>query len=776
MKSDVWKSILQANDWSIHGGVLSAARQGAAIMGNLQLPAKCSINISLAWKGVPDFVVLFGSDPEDKNLGQLQSAVRLEVWNRNIVLVRETRNEADLARLIELGDKTNQIELQILLDQQLGLAVVRDVHGRFLGKVKVAAKQDQPLPGLHIINHGPALTVERLQVYRWDGVSMLTQTDLRQVVKRSGASEVDNWIVGYDAQQKRFATQAKDGASSAVDADDLAFGSFGGEVIEGAGEEQDLPEVILATGSRLRGQWLASKEGSMGVRSAWLAEDLRFSPKLLASIVGSSAAHSTASTEHRYGILKTGDSELMGYLVEDSDRAGVECLQWHLSGSQNASSLLPSAQGSINYRLSLSESQIGSANRVSAQTSRINREKGVQPTDLERSATSEILFASGDTIDAIVDRIDESNVYFNSELTKVVRVPQERLDSAWLNPIRGAVKSTKLDHLEELLTVPRIQTNDPPTHLLMAVSGDYLRGRLIKLDKDTLVFEVRGQRTSIPRSQVAQIIWLQPPAPQTAAPSAPPNKPTPETPSPEKPSFEKSAVDAGDYMLHVIQPDRRLTFSPTGIEGNQLRGKSELLGDCVVPIKNVSQLLFGPDLQRSIQDARKNPWTLQLARLPRAFIDFDDSLTGDSTSALIGKIAPNFHLDDLSGQPKTLNHYIGNVLVIDFWASWCAPCMKSLPSLAEHMSGLNSQKASFLAVNLREPEGRVQSVAESLGITERVLLDRNGDVAESYAVQAIPQTVIIDQKGVVRFVFVGGGKASDTSIKEAVQRLLNDPD
>lgn len=123
---------------------------------------------------------------------------------------------------------------------------------------------------------------------------------------------------------------------------------------------------------------------------------------------------------------------------------------------------------------------------------------------------------------------------------------------------------------------------------------------------------------------------------------------------------------------------------------------------------------------------------------------------------LESKPAPDFTLAGLNGEPVNLASHRGkDVVVLDFWASWCPPCRKSLPILSKVAAALKDESVAVYAVNIRENKEQVAEFLRSATIDLRVLLDDTGLVADDYGVTTIPQTVIIDKTGRVHKVEVG---------------------
>ncbi len=132
-----------------------------------------------------------------------------------------------------------------------------------------------------------------------------------------------------------------------------------------------------------------------------------------------------------------------------------------------------------------------------------------------------------------------------------------------------------------------------------------------------------------------------------------------------------------------------------------------------------------------------------------------------------GTPAPDFTLKQLDDHDVKLSSLKGNVVVLDFWATWCGPCVASLPKLNE----LNQQESphglKVIAVNLQEDKDTVQAFVSKKNWTLPVVLDTDGAVATLYKADAIPQTVVIGKDGTIKKVFVGGGN------EEAITALVH---
>ncbi|HEY7087761.1 MAG TPA: redoxin domain-containing protein [Tepidisphaeraceae bacterium] len=143
-------------------------------------------------------------------------------------------------------------------------------------------------------------------------------------------------------------------------------------------------------------------------------------------------------------------------------------------------------------------------------------------------------------------------------------------------------------------------------------------------------------------------------------------------------------------------------------------------------------------------------------------------------TALTGKPAPAFSLKDLDGNPVSLQKLQGSVVVLDFWATWCGPCIMSMPHIDELNKELAPKGLKLYAVNFNEQAGVVKQFLTTKSFSMPVLLDSDGKVSALYKAPPIPQTFIIGKDGKVRKVFVGYGPGVEKTIREAVDAAMRE--
>ena len=121
----------------------------------------------------------------------------------------------------------------------------------------------------------------------------------------------------------------------------------------------------------------------------------------------------------------------------------------------------------------------------------------------------------------------------------------------------------------------------------------------------------------------------------------------------------------------------------------------------------------------------------------------------------IGKLAPDFTLNDLDGQEVSLSGLRGKPVLLNFWATWCGPCRIEMPFLQEIYEKWTDKELVLLAVNLHEDPDKVREFVEGAGFSFPVLLTTGNEVPLSYNVRNIPATFFIDADGVIRDIKVG---------------------
>ena len=123
---------------------------------------------------------------------------------------------------------------------------------------------------------------------------------------------------------------------------------------------------------------------------------------------------------------------------------------------------------------------------------------------------------------------------------------------------------------------------------------------------------------------------------------------------------------------------------------------------------------------------------------------------------LVGKVAPEVTLDLLEGgKLDTVASRGKEIMILDFWASWCGPCRMAMPIIDRVADSLKDEGVRMYAVNIKEGASTIREYLSETGLDITVALDPEGVTSDLYKVGGIPQTVLIDRTGDVRFVHVG---------------------
>lgn len=138
-----------------------------------------------------------------------------------------------------------------------------------------------------------------------------------------------------------------------------------------------------------------------------------------------------------------------------------------------------------------------------------------------------------------------------------------------------------------------------------------------------------------------------------------------------------------------------------------------------------------------------------------------------------GFYAPNFTLEDFDGAPLELSSLRGHVVVLNVWASWCAPCRAEMPALQKIYASDKTRGVVILGVNstVQDSEANARIFAREMDVTFPLLLDRDGAVTSRYLIQALPTTFILDRDGVIRTVVIGG-PLSEATLRSKIEPLL----
>lgn len=142
--------------------------------------------------------------------------------------------------------------------------------------------------------------------------------------------------------------------------------------------------------------------------------------------------------------------------------------------------------------------------------------------------------------------------------------------------------------------------------------------------------------------------------------------------------------------------------------------------------------------------------------------------------AMVNGSLPDVALTDGAGSVHRLSEYKGQVLLIDFWASWCIPCKASFPQLDALHKEFKDKGVTVLAVNLDEQRKAADLFLSTRPHTMPVVFDPAGRAAETFGLKGMPSSVIVDRKGIIRFIHMGYTEKTLAQYRVEIAQLLGE--
>ncbi len=302
------------------------------------------------------------------------------------------------------------------------------------------------------------------------------------------------------------------------------------------------------------------------------------------------------------------------------------------------------------------------------------------------------------------------------------------------------------------LLVPRFRKEDPPKHVLVAGNGDLLRGVIEAATSKHFAVRTGLETVQVPLERVSAAIWLEKPDNVTS----------------KKDVVAKAEPPPNPFVVKhclMLNNGGRLALEVTKFDKDAIIGQHPRLGECRVPLADIHMIRSSaPEenaLLRSFQE-----W--KLAYTPEPVLPE----SGGQSSPLLTKDAPSFTLPLLAGGDFNLADEKGKVIVLDFWATWCGPCIKSMPDMISKLSEFDAKKVRFIAVNQAEAKEQVKTFLETRSWKMEVAMDAQQRVGQQFGVEGIPHTVVIGRDGRVVLVKTGYEPDGAEKIAESVKKAL----
>jgi thiol-disulfide isomerase/thioredoxin len=159
------------------------------------------------------------------------------------------------------------------------------------------------------------------------------------------------------------------------------------------------------------------------------------------------------------------------------------------------------------------------------------------------------------------------------------------------------------------------------------------------------------------------------------------------------------------------------------------------------------------------QDISKQPW--QVTSLPESLQPYPE-----------GNTTPALELHDIKGKKYKLDDFRGKVVVLNFWATWCPPCVKEIPSLGRLQKTFSKKELLVLSVDIGENKKDIETFLEQVPADFPVLLNPDGSTVKQWKIIAFPTTFVINQQGTIELAYYGAREWDEPNIVAQLQSLV----
>ena len=565
------------------GGHPESTPKKGRLFRKIEIPKHCEIDLEFTSSASPRFVLALGEDTLDT---ASDTSLRLETWDDELVVVQDKVFEP----IMTIEEDQRSVHVGLALNRDIGELQVLDSNGDVLVTVKgIQAPIGEST--IHVRNRGEDLTIQRLSVYRRSsevarqvvdsGKPRVHLIDGRVMYGRLTVAESGAHVVAQDGTRRHVDLDTVDriaspGVTWAVTAKTAEVVYADGAILRGHIERVNRDRVVLRT---------AFSDAPVTCTLAG-ASSLRFGP------LGAENTSPNGKSDR----LVYGSGMLHGRL--SFDRAESP-LSWNPEGGVMPARLADN-----------SGARIARSSRTVARTASFD----------ERAFPFALHLNNGDNIPCQVSSYDKDSLAFQSPF-----VEQRMIDTAYVKaiefaPTRGRGPTDMLsiqisDWLEEIrvpepsfvlnlnsaklkraLTVPRFRRENPPSHILVAKNGDLKRGSLLSMSTQTLQFESKLRKQTVPVDRLACVVNI-------SEPEEEPNEISVTTTDPKG----QVRADLADGSI--------LIFTALESRDGKLIGHSSLYGDMAIPTQSIQYLHMG-GLERKTLASPFEEWVVRPAQEP----------------------------------------------------------------------------------------------------------------------------------------------------------------
>lgn len=570
-------------------GHLQTDSAKASIFCAFDLPERFEIDLEFTSTGKPPgFVLAIGES--------IRKALRLETWADEVVVIQDVR----FMRVLTFGRHQRSIHLRLMFDGVNDTLNVLDATGHLLLNVQdvepITAKS-----GIFIRNRGKNLTIRRLSVYRQPIQGVRQPID----PSKPRVHMIDGQVVYGLLFVSEGIAYVPDAQENRRNIDLAEVDRIVQPRVELTAMGEPTAELIYADGSVLRGR----------------VEQLEADGVIL---------HTTFADEPVTCMLTDASQLQLGQTAKANDPSKDDDYLFHASGSlrgsvsfdgKDASPILWQSVGAAPVRLAYTgESGIERSSKRVSQGSPFDKERFPNMLHLKNGEVfpCQVLSYDEQIFGFQAPFITEKQI--DSPYVKAIEFkplerpnlneePSTELDR-WLNEIREVKQEPALGidsvKLERALTVPRFNRDNPSSHLLVANTGDFKRGKLLTINEQTIQFDSKLRKLTIPINRVARVVDI----------SKSQSNREPRYAGPEEQSNELTTINDASDLVQITLADRSiLIFEPLRSEDGMLLGHSPIYGAVAVPMNSIHYLHFGDYTGKSLK-AVFEEWVVQPSKEP----------------------------------------------------------------------------------------------------------------------------------------------------------------